>query len=153
MNGFDTHQNMLADHATLMAELDAALGAFRNVLKQQGDFDQVLTYVGSEFGRTFTPNGDDEGSGTDHGWGGHALAMGGMIKGSRFFGTYPTLDLNNPLDPGRGRWIPTTSNSQCGASIAHWMGVPQSDVGKIFPSLANFSSPFEVNSNLDFIRL
>ncbi len=153
MNGFDTHQNMLADHATLMAELDAALGAFRNVLKEQGDFDQVLTYVGSEFGRTFTPNGDDEGSGTDHGWGGHALAMGGMVKGSRFFGTYPTLDLNNPLDPGRGRWIPTTSNSQCAASIAHWMGVPQSDVGKIFPSLANFASPFEANSNLDFIRL
>ena len=152
MSGFDTHQNMLSDHATLMSELDAALQGFKTALQQQGDFDKVLTYVGSEFGRTFTPNGDDATSGTDHGWGGHALAMGGMVNGGRLFGTYPNLDLNNSLDPGRGRWIPTTSNSQCAALIAHWMGVPQSEVAQIFPSLANFSSPFDLASNLDFLQ-
>lgn len=153
MNGFDTHRNILADHAVLMADLNAALKSFRDALVAQGDFDCVLTSVGSEFGRTFTPNGNDAGAGTDHAWGGNALVMGGMIQGGRFYGEYPDLRIGGPLDvdSSRGRWIPTTSTSQFSAVIANWFGVPEENISQLFPSLINFPSPFDPASNLGFV--
>ena len=139
MRGFDTHQNLLSDHADLMADLDASLQGFRDVLVAQGDFDSVVTVIGSEFGRTFTPNGNNDAAGSDHGWGGHVMFMGGAVDGARLLGTHPDFRLNTGLDTGRGRWIPTTSTSQCGAELARWMDIPDADVTSIFPSLTNFT--------------
>jgi uncharacterized protein (DUF1501 family) len=155
MNGFDTHANMLPNHNNRMIELNAAIKAFRDTLHEQGDFDKVLTYIGSEFARTLTPNGNDaDGSGTDHGWSGNAMAFGGMVDGGKFFGSYPDLSINQGLDVGgRGRFIPTNSSSQCSAVIANWMGVAKSDVSQIFPSLNNFTSPFDESSNINFIKV
>jgi uncharacterized protein (DUF1501 family) len=141
MDGFDTHRNLLGGHAALMADLDASLKGFRDALIAQGDFDSVVTMVGSEFGRTFTPNGNDAVAGTDHGWGGHYMFMGGVIDGGKLHGTHPDFRLEQGLDTGRGRWIPTTSSSQCSAELARWMGVSDSELLNIFPSLANFGGP------------
>lgn len=154
MAGFDTHADMLPNHNELMSELDSALKGFRDVLVEQGDFDNVLTYVGSEFARTLTPNGNDpESSGTDHAWGGHALAIGGMVDGGKFFGTHPDLVLNDHLDlGGRGRFIPTHSASQCSAVVANWMGSSQEETLDIFPSLSNFDNPFDPLTNINFIK-
>ena len=154
VTGFDAHQNLLADHSVLMGELDAALKGFRDALTQQGDFDKVLSFVGSEFGRTLTPNGNDTTTGTDHAWGGHALVMGGMINGGQLFGEHPDLKLNQGLDAsdGRGRWVPTTSTTQCVSVIAHWFGVSKSDLPQLFPTVENFSDPFHADANLDFIN-
>jgi len=155
MGGFDTHQNILNDHQQLMQDLNAALKSFRDALVDQNDFDRVLSFAGSEFGRTFTPNGDDAGAGTDHGWGGHSLVMGGMINGGQLFGSHPDLRMGQGLDADtnnpRGRWIPTTSTSQCSATIARWFGVPENNLNSIFPSLDNFPDPFGTAANLDFI--
>lgn len=139
MGGYDTHQNLLGEHAELMADLDASLKGFRDALVAQGDFDSVVTMVGSEFGRTFTPNGNNAAAGSDHGWGGHLMFLGGPVSGSRLLGEHPDFRLNQGLDTGRGRWIPTTSSSQCAAELARWMDVPEADILSIFPSLANFS--------------
>lgn len=154
MKGFDSHANLLSDHNGLMTDLSAALKGFRDVLQAQGDYDNVLSFVGSEFGRTLTPNGNDAEAGTDHAWGGHALVMGGMINGGQFFGTHPDLKVNQGLDAsdGRGRWIPTTATTQASAVIAHWFGVPQNELPQLFPSLNNFASPFELAANLNFIK-
>lgn len=154
MGGFDNHRNLLADHASLMAELNAALTSFRNALVAQGDFDCTLTTIGSEFGRTFTPNGNDADAGTDHAWGGNALVMGGMVDGGRFYGQYPDLKLGESLDTDRrrGRWIPTTSTSQYCAVIAHWFGVAPPQLNTIFPSLDNFPDPLSASANLQFIK-
>ncbi len=138
MRGYDTHQNILGAHAALMSDLDAALRGFRDALVAQGDFDSVVTMVGSEFGRTFTPNGNNAAAGSDHGWGGHMLFMGGPVDGGRLLGIHPDFRLNEGLDTGRGRWIPTTSTSQCAAELARWMDVPESELLAIFPSLVNF---------------
>jgi len=138
MGGFDTHQNLLVDHADLMADLDASLKGFRDTLVEQGDFDSVVTMVGSEFGRTFTPNGNNAAAGSDHGWGGHIMFMGGPVNGSRVLGVHPDFRLNEGLDTGRGRWIPTTSGSQCTAELARWMDVPEVELLPMFPSLVNF---------------
>jgi len=153
MNGFDAHQNVLSDHQQLMTELNAALLSFKTALVEQGDFDKTLSFIGSEFGRTYTPNGNTDSAGTDHAWGGHVMVMGEMINGSRFFGTHPDLQLGQGLDADnkRGRWIPTTSTAQCSAVVADWMGVPRENLGEIFPSLGNFDSPFEAAANLDYI--
>jgi uncharacterized protein (DUF1501 family) len=151
LDGFDNHQKLLGDHSQRMAELNAALKGFRDVLVAQGDFDKTLSYVTSEFARTFTANGEDNDAGTDHGWGGHALVMGGMVNGGNFFGQHPDLRLDEGLDTGRGSWIPTTSNTQIAAVIANWMGVNQANLGGLFPTLSNFPSPFEEATNLSFI--
>lgn len=151
LNGFDNHQKLLSDHSSRMVELNAALKAFRDVLVAQGDFDKTLSYVTSEFARTFTANGDDSEAGTDHGWGGHTLVMGDMVDGGKFFGQHPDLLLSGDLDTGRGRWIPTTANTQISAVIANWMGVGTADLNELFPTLDNFSSPVDEGSNLRFI--
>jgi uncharacterized protein (DUF1501 family) len=138
MGGFDTHQNLLGDHASLMADLDASMKGFRDALVAQGDFDSVVTMVGSEFGRTFTPNGNNAAAGSDHGWGGHLMFMGGAVNGGRMLGVHPDFRLNQGLDTGRGRWIPTTSGSQSAAELARWMDVPEGELVAMFPSLTNF---------------
>ena len=138
MGGFDTHQNLLGEHAGLMTDLDASLKGFRDALVAQGDFDSVVTMVGSEFGRTFTPNGNNAAAGSDHGWGGHIMFMGGPVNGGRLLGVHPDFQLNQGLDTGRGRWIPTVSGSQCAAELARWMDVPEAELLSLFPSLVNF---------------
>lgn len=154
MGGFDTHQNLLADHQLLMTELNDAMAAFKQALVAQQDFDKTLSFVGSEFGRTFTPNGTAEDAGTDHAWGGHAFVMGGMINGGHIFGTHPDLRIGEGLDVDnlRGRWIPSTSIAQSCAPIAKWMGVKDVDLPSVFPTLGNFDSPFEAAANLQFIK-
>lgn len=151
IGGFDQHTNLLVDHAEKMAEVNNGLKGFRDALVAQGDFDNTLTHIGSEFGRTFTSNS----SGTDHGWGGNMMVMGGAVNGGHMFGRYPDLLLGGERDAdnrNRGRWIPQTSTHQAAAVMSSWLGVQQADLDGIFPTLANFDDPFGANANLDFIR-
>ncbi|MBV8846553.1 MAG: hypothetical protein JO307_27425, partial [Bryobacterales bacterium] len=46
----------------------------------------------------------------------------------------------------RGRWIPTISIEQYGATLSSWFGIPASALAAVFPNLANFAS-----SNLGFL--
>ena len=157
IGGFDQHQFLLIDHAERMTELNNGLKAFRDALIAQGDFDKTLTHIGSEFGRTFTPNnGGSENSGTDHGWGGNMMVMGGSVNGGHMFGYYPDLVLGGERDSdssNRGRWVPQTSTHQTAAVMSNWFGVQQSQLDDIFPTLANFDDSFNADkSNLNFIR-
>ena len=100
---------------------DAALG-------QLGLREQVTTFTASDFGRTLTSNGD----GSDHGWGGHQLVMGGAVAGRRVYGTLPAAGLAAP-HVGQGRLLPTLSVDQLAASLARWMGVPTADLALVAP--------------------
>ena len=137
--GFDTHGPQLDAHSGLLADLDAALTGFNSVVEGLGVSDQVTTFTASDFGRTF----DSNGRGSDHGWGSHHLVMGGAVNGNRIYGEYPDLDLTdgNPLDTGRGRWLPTTSVDQYSATLAKWFGVSGTNISEIFPNLGNFDTP------------
>ncbi|HUQ50120.1 MAG TPA: hypothetical protein VM056_05340, partial [Terriglobales bacterium] len=87
------------------------------------------------------------GGGTDHAWGGHQLIMGGAVQGQRLYGSFPTLSLGGPDDSSsNGRWIPTTSTDQYGATLASWFGVAPENLPAIFPNLVNFST-----QNLGFL--
>jgi hypothetical protein len=72
--------------------------------------------------------------------------MGGSLVRSDFFGVpgpngsvFQTLALSGPDDAdSRGRWIPTTSVDQYGATLASWFGVPPSDIPSVFPNIGTF---------------
>ncbi|MEQ1589915.1 MAG: DUF1501 domain-containing protein [Gallionella sp.] len=143
IGGFDTHDNQLAVQANLMARIDHAVAYFYNTLStlaDSGDMsDKVTLFTASDFGRTFTSNGD----GTDHGWGAHHFVVGGAVKGKEIYGAFPQTSatggaFDNPLDVGSGSLIPTVSVDQYAGTLAKWFGLSTSEIATVFPNLANF---------------
>ena len=147
LGGFDTHANQNAGQGGLVTQLSNAMLAFYNELARQeaesGEplTQQVTTFTQSDFSRTFKIGA--RASGTDHAWGSHQMVMGGAVLGGDFYGTYPTLAVNGPDDTdtgpnARGRWLPTTSVAQYGATLASWFGVAASDLAYVFPNIGEF---------------
>lgn len=134
--GWDTHDSQVEQHPELLTTLANALSSFNSALKELGLDEQVTTYTASEFGRTLTSNGD----GTDHGWAGHQMVMGGAVDGGKIFGQLPSLELNSEDDAGEGRIIPTTSSEQFSASLAKWFGLTDSEIAEVFPQISRFDS-------------
>jgi uncharacterized protein (DUF1501 family) len=145
LGGFDTHDNQLARHAELMAQLDHAMAYFDGVLGNLLGADvrnQVTLFTASDFGRTFRSNGD----GTDHGWGGHHLVMGGAVRGQDIVGTFPVTGLEHAQDIGGGSLLPAYSVDQYGATLASWFGLNAAQIAEVFPGIGNFA-----NRNLGFM--
>jgi len=159
LGGFDTHTNETSTDPTqpnnagnqgnLLTQFSQAARAFYDEMGSQGNSNSVTLFTISDFGRTFQPSGAGAGSvGSDHAWGSHAFIMGGAVLGGTFYGAYPTLDVNGPDDDGgkRGRWIPTTSIDQYGATLAAWYGLPANLLTTVFPNLSKFPT-----QNLGFL--
>jgi uncharacterized protein (DUF1501 family) len=142
--GYDTHAAQLPRHHQLLGELAQALYAFQSTMVALGTVDDVTTFTLSDFGRTLKPASS---KGTDHGWGNYAFVIGGAVNGGDFYGTVPTHVLNGPDDLGQdGRWIPTTSLEQYGATLARWLGIAEADLPYVFPNIAAVA-----NTNLGFM--
>ena len=138
LGGFDTHSNQMPVHANLLEQLSPALLAFYEATVALGVSSQVTTFTLSDFGRTFQPA---SGAGTDHAWGSQQFVIGDAVKGGDMYGAYPTLALGGPSDAeNRGRWIPTTSVDQYGATLARWFGVQDVDLVSVFPNLSAFAT-------------
>ncbi len=135
--GYDTHSNQLPQQVTLYSNLAAAMAAFDTAMGLLNVQNNVTTFTESDFSRTFQPNGN---AGTDHGWGSHALIMGGAVKGGNLYGTFPSLTLAGGDDSGtRGTWVPSASQDQYDAALAKWFGLSaQADLDYVFPNLDNF---------------
>ena len=137
-DGFDTHEDQLNLQNIGLSQLDGAIGSFQAAMQELGLQNQVLLFTISDFSRTLQPNTTN---GTDHGWAGHQIVLGGGISGGRMLGTMPNGELGGADDmTTQGAWIPTTSSVQLAAGIAKWMGVADSNVAQIFPDLSNFSA-------------
>ncbi len=143
IGGFDTHTGqgttvVTAGLPLLYQQIGQALSAFYQATVNMGVANSVATFTVTDFSRTFKANG----SGTDHAWGGHHFVMGGSVVGNRFYGTFPNLSLtgSDTVDSS-GRFIPTTSIEQYGATLGKWFGVPAVDLAQVFPNLGRFAAP------------
>ena len=88
--GFDTHANQLGTHATLWKDVSEGIVDFFSDLQEHNAADNVIMLLFTEFGR----RAKDNGSGTDHGSGGAAFAIGDAVKGGQY-GEYPSIKLED----------------------------------------------------------
>jgi uncharacterized protein (DUF1501 family) len=133
--GYDTHNNQFSGaHAGLLNELAEGLRYFHDELGD-GLIDQVTTFTGSDFGRTLANNFD----GTDHGWGGHHLVMGGAVKGGEVYGEWPDLSpgSNDLVELGR-ILLPRIAVDQYSATLGKWFGLTDQKLRDVFPNLNAF---------------
>jgi uncharacterized protein (DUF1501 family) len=153
IGGFDTHDYENTQHANLYTQIDHALKYFDDTLGVLGMRDSVTLFTASDFGRTFTSNGD----GTDHGWGSHHLMMGGAVKGGDVYGKIPRRGAKNannnlfdssPDQLANGVLLPTTSVDQFAATLGKWFGLSDAQLLDILPNLSNFSAS---NRNVGFM--
>lgn len=157
LSGFDVHDNLMSQQASLLSKVSEAMTAFYNATVELGVADKVTTFTTSEFGRTLTSNGD----GSDHGWGGHHFIVGGAVRGQTFYGKPPPVSVGNTAADedqwhvGQGRLLPTTSVDQYAATLASWFGVRPAELAGILPNLAHFGAAAgrpDYPINLGFMR-
>lgn len=158
LGGFDLHSGMFTangspnDHAGLLTQLDSALKAFWDAMGTLPNAqNEVTAFTASEFARTLQSNG----AGSDHGWGGVQMVLGGAVNGGKLYSNglgkisgFPDQHLG-PIAPNnfsRGQMIPGISVDQYAATLAQWLGVSSGSLGTIFPNLGNFGT-----NNLGFV--
>ena len=133
--GFDLHDNLVAQHPGLLANVGASMKAFYDATAELGVADKVTSFTASDFGRTLLANTD----GSDHGWGSMHLVTGGAVRGQRFYGTAPVYANNGPDDVGQGRLIPAVAVDQYASTLASWFGVGASDMTTVLPNMGNYN--------------
>ncbi|MCY4415872.1 MAG: DUF1501 domain-containing protein [Chloroflexi bacterium] len=123
-NGFDTHANQASDHARLWTDVSANVDTFVSDLRDHDASDNVITFMFSEFGRRVADNG----SGTDHGAGSVAFAVGEKVKGG-IYGTYPSLEPGAQEEGGNLR--SNMDFRQVYATILEdWMGLDSNPINR-----------------------
>ncbi len=141
--GFDTHKgqdrgvkngnrfNRPPYHGLLLRDLSNAITAFYRSIEDMSLKNSVTTFTMSEFGRTLAPNVN---GGTDHGWGGHQLIVGGAVKGG-FYGKMPDFSAGSKDLGARQMLNPTTRTEEMFGGIANWFGLSDEQSKDIFPAL------------------
>ena len=84
--GYDTHASETDVQPKLLSDLSRAVSDFYADLREHDTADNVVMFVFTEFGRRVRDNG----SGTDHGSGGVAFAIGDPVRGG-MYSKYPSL--------------------------------------------------------------
>ncbi|HCG91446.1 MAG TPA: hypothetical protein DEZ08_06375 [Dehalococcoidia bacterium] len=91
--GYDTHAGQAGNHEKLWTDLSRGVKDFYTDLQEHNVSDQVVMLLFTEFGRRV----QDNGTGTDHGSGGIAFAIGDSVKGG-MYGEYPSLKEEDLLE-------------------------------------------------------
>ena len=140
IGGFDLHDNLIAQHPTVLGRVSDAMTSFYNATVELGVASKVTAFTASDFGRTLASNGD----GSDHGWGSHHLMVGGAVKGAAFYGTPPPISVGSSAAPsdqshvGQGRLLPSTSVDQYAATLAKWFGIEDKEMVGVLPNINRF---------------
>ena len=90
----------------------------------------------SDFGRALPGNG----GGTDHGWGGNHMIMGGGVRGGRVLGQFPAKLDESSDDRVSGYIVPTTPWESIWKPIAEWLGVEAGQMDVVLPNANKFSN-------------
>lgn len=136
LGGWDNHAGLLTAHNENLPRVSRALKSFFDATVELGVQNDVTLFTASDFARTLGSNGQ----GSDHAWGGNQIVMGGGVDGGKIYGDYPTeLTPSNPLNLGRGRFIPTTAVDEMAAELALWFGIGNNeDLETILPNIRRF---------------
>ena len=124
LSSFDTHTGEQGDQNALLADVDAAVGAFMTKISAGSHSRDVTLMIYSEFGRRVASNASD---GTDHGTSAPVLLIGNGVKGG-LYGEQPPL---NHLDPNGNLRVTTDFRSVYGGLLHDVLATP---VGDIIPS-------------------
>lgn len=126
---FDTHANQGPTQPKLLSELSQGIADFYADLRQHDASDHVLMFVFTEFGRRVKDNG----SGTDHGSGGLAMAIGDAVKGG-MYGEFPSLKEEDLLEGDLH--FNVDFRGVYGTMVERWLGLdPTTVVGGNFEQL------------------
>lgn len=134
LGGWDHHDSLSSQYGPRLQLVDQAFKAFWDAMNDLGMQNNVTVFTQSEFGRALKQNGD----GSDHGWGGHALIFGGAVNGGQIYGTPPDLRNGSANDAGQGRMIPTTAVEQYVGTLLEWWGIPQAQLPVVLENLPRF---------------
>ncbi len=132
--GWDHHDEVLNNQVNMLGVVSKALGEFQATMEELNIADKVTTFTISDFGRSLASNSN----GTDHGWGGNAIVMGGSVNGKKIYGEYPSLASDSAQEFGNGILLPTISTDEYFAELAMWLGVQNNNLTDILPNLENF---------------
>ncbi len=89
-DAFDTHWNQLKFHGAALERLATGLAAFRNGMREIGQWDRTLVATYDEFGRCPKEN---ENKGTHHGWSSVQFVMGGRVMGGLHGEAVPVINV------------------------------------------------------------
>ncbi len=89
-HAFDTHWEQQKYHGATLTRLAEGLAAFRNAMREIGQWDNTLLATYDEFGRS--PKENDK-QGTDHGWGSTQIVIGGKVKGGLLGEAMPVVNV------------------------------------------------------------
>ena len=115
---FDTHARHAESHDTLMQQLDGALSAFIDDMRQRGVEDRVLVATTSEFGRRPA----EHSGGLDHGAASVMMLLGPVNAG--LHGEPSPIDAFDEFDNLRA----TVEFDRYYATLATWFGVDPAQV-------------------------
>jgi uncharacterized protein (DUF1501 family) len=121
LSSFDTHTGEQGDQNALLAQVDAAIGAFMTKISQGPRSADVTVMVYSEFGRRVASNASD---GTDHGTSAPVLIIGNRVKGG-LYGEEPPL---KHLDENGNLRVTTDFRSVYGGLLHDVLATPVADV-------------------------
>lgn len=132
--GFDTHNDQALNLPERLSQVSQAIAAFQTTIENAGLADSITLFTASDFGRTLQANA----TGTDHGWGGHHMVVGGAVRGGRIHGAVPEFQLGHDRDLKRGILIPDIAVEQYGSELGRWFGLTDSELNAVFTRRANF---------------
>jgi uncharacterized protein (DUF1501 family) len=124
LSSFDTHSGEQSDQNALLAEVDAAIGAFMTSISGGSRSNDVTVMIYSEFGRRVMSNASD---GTDHGTSAPVLLIGNSVKG----GLYSEQPPLNALDVNGNLQVTMDFRSVYGGLLHDILNTP---VGDVIPS-------------------
>ena len=114
--GYDTHASETDVQPKLLSELSRAVSDFYADLREHDTADNVVMFVFTEFGRRVRDNG----SGTDHGSGGVAFAIGDPVRGG-MYSEYPSLAEADLVEGDLA--FNTDFRGVYGALVEQWLGL------------------------------
>ena len=114
--GYDTHASEADVHPRLLGDLSCAVSDFYADLREHDAADNVVMFAFTEFGRRVKDNG----SGTDHGSGGVAFAIGDPVRGG-MYGAYPSLAEGDLVEGDLA--FNTDFRGVYGALVEQWLGL------------------------------